>query len=130
MAKMDKTKVDSAQTDGAPIHRMDSIENPVLADAVSEQLIDVTVNEDGEVFVFYDRPFPEEISWVEYDEEFGRLDFMSKEGRIRFFGVSIPKDIKDVIMQAKEAYFIEVGEDGNSVEQSKKSVVIRKDIGI
>lgn len=109
---------------------MDRIDNPVLAHAVSEQLIDVTVDEEGNVFVFYDRPFPEEISWVEFDKEFGRLDFMSKEGRIRFFGVSLPENIKDVVCRATQAGFIEVDGEGKTVEQAIKSVVVREEIGV
>lgn len=109
---------------------MDRLDNPLLSHATSDMLMDIVTNDEGDVYVLHDRPFPEAIGWLEFDEETARLDFISEEGRIRFFGMTVPPAVKGQIMKSELALMLEVGTDGEIRGHHLKSVVTRKDIGV
>lgn len=64
------------------------------------------------VCVLYDKPFTKELSWVEYDAEDSRLDFIMDDGDIRNFGIPVPTDIQPYMNEKPFVAFIErQGED-------------------
>lgn len=93
-------------------------EMPVLSDATKFMKLDLAVSDIGEVYVFHDRPMPERINWVEYDQELLRLYFISEKGRIQGLGMSVKKRLHDVIHNAKRIYIIhrENGENKSAFE--------------
>jgi len=109
---------------------LDRLDNPILKHATTEVLIDVMTNDHGDVYVLHDRPFPEAIGWIEYDQETTRLDFISEEGRIRFFGVKVPKHIEPQIIKGEAALMVEITPDGEMKNKAIKSLIVRKDLGV
>lgn len=55
--------------------------------------IEVAINDDGRVIVFYDKPWKQELSWFEYDTEQRRLSFIFQDGDIRDAGLPLEKTI-------------------------------------
>lgn len=109
---------------------MDRLDNPLLSHATQDMLMDIVTNDDGDVYVLHDRPFPENIGWIEFDEETARLDFISAEGRIRFFGMTVPPEVKTQIMKSELALMLEVGTEGEIRNHALTSLVTRKEIGV
>lgn len=51
--------------------------------------VEVSLNEDGRVVVFHDKPFRTEVSWFEYDLGTSKLDFVMDGGEIRNIGMAL-----------------------------------------
>jgi hypothetical protein len=49
-------------------------------------------HDDGDIFILHDRPFHQELSWVEYDKTDSRIDFIMDDGNIRNFGINVPSE--------------------------------------
>jgi len=47
------------------------------------------LDEDGMVWIFHDRPFSKTLSWIEYDLQTSRVDFILEDGDIRNFGIPV-----------------------------------------
>ena len=59
--------------------------------------VDLFVDTDTLVYIFHDVPFQKEVSWLEYDVETQKLDFIMDDGDIRNFGTTVSIDIKPFI---------------------------------
>lgn len=83
--------------------------------------IEVTVKEDGRCALFHNKPFRNELSWLEYDLGTYRLDFVLDDGEIRNAGMPLTKEISknmqnshqilvvfmdDYTGDAKEGYYV------------------------
>ena len=84
-------------------------------------LVEVGVKQDGKVAVFHNKPFKNELSWIEYDIGKNAIEFVMDNGEVRNIGVPVNKEIAknmhnthQVLMvllddesgQAKEGYYI------------------------
>ncbi len=56
--------------------------------------IDVTVKEDGKCAVFHNKPFKKDLSWLEFDLDSSRLDFVLDGGEARNFGVPVKQELR------------------------------------
>lgn len=43
----------------------------------------------NDAFIFHEYPFENELSWLEYDVETARLDFILQDGELRHFGIPV-----------------------------------------
>lgn len=57
-------------------------------------VIDYFVSELSEVCVFHDKPFSKTLSWIEYNLDDCRLDFIMEDGDIRNFGIPVDGQLK------------------------------------
>lgn len=48
-----------------------------------------TIHDDGDFFIIHDRPFHQELSWVEYDIKTSTIDFIMDDGQMRNFGLPV-----------------------------------------
>ena len=83
--------------------------------------VEVSVKQDGKVAVFHNKPFKNDLSWIEYDTGKNAIEFIMDDGEVRDIGVPVNKDIAknmhnshQVLMilldmetgQAKEGYYV------------------------
>ena len=84
-------------------------------------LVEVAVKKDGKVAVFHNKPFKNDLSWIEYDIGRRTIEFIMDDGEIRNIGVPVNKDmaknmhnshqilmvlLDDETGQAKEGYYV------------------------
>lgn len=81
-------------------------ENPVLPPAVTQMGIDVLVNEDGKVWVAYDKPFAAAVQWIEYDLDLNKLIFIMGGGRMQEFGITINPKMARVLARGSSAWLV------------------------
>ncbi len=55
--------------------------------------IEVAVKEDGRCAVFHNKPFRRELSWLEFDLDSCRLDFVLDNGEVRNAGMDLTRDM-------------------------------------
>jgi len=54
---------------------------------------EVAVKKDGKVAVFHNKPFKNDLAWIEYDIGRNMIEFVMDDGDIRDVGVPVNKDI-------------------------------------
>lgn len=47
------------------------------------------LGDDGLIWLFHDKPFSKTLSWIEYDTNISRIDFILEDGDIRNYGIPI-----------------------------------------
>lgn len=85
-------------------------ENPMLPPAVTQMGIDVLVNEDGKVWVAYDKPFAQSVQWVEYDLDLNKLTFIMGGGRMQEFGITINPKMAAVLAKGRSAWLVRMAD--------------------
>lgn len=73
--------------------------------------VEVAVREDGQVAVFHNRPFLEDLAWLEFDLGALRLDFMREDGSARDFGVPIPQKMARNMDNTARVFLVLMDED-------------------
>lgn len=46
---------------------------------------------DGFIYIYHDRPFMKELSWLEYNMDTDSIDFIMDDGDIRNYGIPVDK---------------------------------------
>lgn len=59
----------------------------------SDFRLEISVMKDGKVCVFHNKPFKNDISWLEYDVNANRLDFILDDGDVRNLGFPVKPTI-------------------------------------
>ena len=59
----------------------------------SDFRLEISVMKDGKVCVFHSKPFKNDISWLEYDVNENRLDFILDDGEVRNLGFPVKPTI-------------------------------------
>ena len=59
----------------------------------SDFQLEISVMKDGKVCVFHNKPFKNDISWLEYDVDQNRLDFILDDGEVRDLGFPVKPTI-------------------------------------
>lgn len=59
----------------------------------SDFRLEISVMKDGKVCVFHNKPFKNDISWLEYDVNENRLDFILDDGEVRNLGFPVKPTI-------------------------------------
>tara|TARA_R110002072_G_scaffold28152_2_gene90733 strand:- start:1008 stop:1412 length:405 start_codon:yes stop_codon:yes gene_type:complete len=79
--------------------------------------IEVAIKEDGRCAVFHNKPFRNELSWLEYDLNTYRLDFVLDGGEIRNAGMPLTKDMSKHMQNTHQVLMILMDENtGNAKE--------------
>jgi hypothetical protein len=47
----------------------------------------------NDAYIFHEKEFGGNLSWIEYDLESGRLDFVMEDGHLKNYGMPVPKDM-------------------------------------
>jgi len=64
--------------------------------------VEFVVNEDAEIWVLHDQPFPAILHWVEYDQETNIVTFVTHDGKIQDLGMVIAKPVGEILIDADE----------------------------
>jgi len=68
--------------------------------------IQVAVKEDGRCAIFHNKPFKNELSWLEFDLSTYRLDFVMDDGEIRDAGLPLTKDVSKNMQNSHQVLMI------------------------
>lgn len=49
----------------------------------------MALGDDDNVYIIHDKPFQKTLSWIEYDSEEHKLDFIMEDGDLRDFGIPV-----------------------------------------
>jgi hypothetical protein len=76
------------------------------ATAESELEIEVAVKDDGKCAIFHNKPFKNALSWLEFDLQSYRLDFVLDDGEIRDVGLPLTKDVSKNMQNSHQILMI------------------------
>lgn len=68
--------------------------------------VEVTITEDGKVAVFHNRPFIDELAWVEYDMDRKALEFVLDNGNIRNIGVPVRHELAKYMQNTHQVLMV------------------------
>jgi threonyl-tRNA synthetase len=79
--------------------------------------VELYVNDRAEAIVFYDRPFNKQLSWLEYDLDDDRMDFVMEDGDIRNFGIPIDPKLKKYLQNSHQVLMVKTDDkSGQKIE--------------
>lgn len=111
----------STQEDGLPpIEEM-----PIIPDLRKEMGVALGVNENGKVFVFYDKNLPMELEWAEYDVTEHKLRFYGNKGHMQDIGMLVQEPLRPHVEKSNTLHLVHVV-DGNAVSSSNIPLLIQK----
>jgi len=89
--------------------------------------IDLVINDEAEVYVFHNKPFKNEISWLEFDLDTNNLDFVLAEGDIRNFGAKVPDHLSKHMQNAYQVMMVHMNEDtGEAIDGDYFPLIIHR----
>lgn len=79
--------------------------------------VELVVNERAEAVVFHNKPFKKALSWLEFDLDKSRLDFIMSDGEIRNFGIPVHPDLAKYMQNAFQVLMVLMDEDTGEPEE-------------
>lgn len=68
--------------------------------------IEVAVKEGGNVIIFHSHPFKKEVSWLEFDLNTNKLDFVLDSGDVRNAGLPMSKGVAKYMQNAHQILMV------------------------
>lgn len=56
-----------------------------------DMMVDMFISDESEVCILHDKPFTKTLSWIEYDTQTSKVEFILEDGDIRNFGIPIDR---------------------------------------
>ena len=99
-----------------------------LPSLASCMLVDIIVNQDGEVLFAYEEPFAEneKPAWLEYNDEEKSVSITTENGTTREVGIFIQPRVETYLKKAKEANFICITKENKITQIETVPFVIQK----
>jgi hypothetical protein len=72
--------------------------------------LNLAVNEQARVVIFHNKPFRTRMSWLEFDLNKNRLDFVMNDGSIRNFGIPVAPDLAKYMQNAFQVLVVLIDE--------------------
>ena len=89
--------------------------------------VELVINDRAEAFIFHNKPFTRQISWVEYDLDTNKLDFVMNDGDQRNFGLLVKKDMSKYLQNAYQILVVLTDEkSGEPVEGEYFPIIIHR----
>lgn len=96
-------------------------------DADNRLNVEVTVNDQGKVVVFHNRPFKREVSWFEFDLSNSKLDFIMDGGEIRGAGMPLADGMAKYMHNTHQVLMVYIdAKTGEAVEGNYKPLIIHR----
>lgn len=96
-------------------------------DANNRLNIEVTVNDQGKVVVFHNRPFKNEVSWFEFDLGNSKLDFIMDGGDIRDAGMPLADGMAKYMQNTHQILMVYIDANtGEAVKGEYKPLIIHR----
>ena len=77
-----------------------------------------TIHDDGTPFIIHDTKFIGGLSWLEYDLQTGRMDYINESGDIHNFGLTVDSEFGQII-QNKQSIAAVYMVDGQAIEANE-----------
>jgi hypothetical protein len=91
----------------------------------------LVVNERAEAFIFHDKPFGKKLSWLEYDLDTHRLDFIMNDGDVRNFGIPVDPKLEKHLQNSFQVLMVLMDEEKKQpVEGDYYPLVIHRPYGL
>ena len=74
--------------------------------AESDLEIEVAVKDDGKCAIFHNKPFKNALSWLEFDLQSYKLDFVLDDGEIRDVGLPLNKDVSKHMQNSHQVLMV------------------------
>lgn len=58
------------------------------------------INDRAEAMVYHDKPFSKDLSWLEYNLDTSKLDFVLEDGDTRNFGIDVDPKVSKLLQNA------------------------------
>ncbi len=78
---------------------------------------ELVVNELAQAMIKHDQPFKEELSWLEYDLDTSKLDFIMEDGDVRNFGIPVDPALAKYLQNAFQVLMVLVDPDSKNVKE-------------
>lgn len=79
-------------------------------------LIEVGVKQDGKVAVFHNKPFKNDLSWIEYDIGRNAIEFVMDDGEVRDVGVPVNAEIAKNMHNSHQVLMVLLDDNGQPKE--------------
>ncbi len=111
------TLIDQCVEHAAPEIFASEIDDP-------EFKLNLAVNEHARVVIFHNKPFRMPMSWLEFDLNRNRLDFVMNDGSVRNFGIPVAPDLAKYIQNAFQVLMVLIDEKTGETESGQYFPVI------
>lgn len=68
--------------------------------------LNLAVNNEARIVVFHNKPFRMKLSWLEFDLNRNKLDFIMNDGSVRNFGIPVPPDMSRYMQNAFQVLMV------------------------
>lgn len=73
--------------------------------------IEVFVKDDGKCVIFYNKPFKNQVSWLEFDLGTYKLDFVLDSGDVRDVGIPLRSELSKNMQNSHQVLMVLMDED-------------------
>ncbi len=102
---------------------------PVLPHMRDGREVDLAVNDKGHIWLVYDKPFEDKISWLEYDHDAASLTLVLQNGKFKDLGKPVPLSMRKSMRKAKVAMMAQMDmEKKKPVEMFPVTVIVRNTV--
>lgn len=77
--------------------------------------INLVINNDARVAIMHNRHFRKKLSWLEFNVNQNRVDFVMNDGDIRNFGIPVPPDMAPYLQNTHMILMILVDDENNEL---------------
>ncbi len=90
--------------------------------------VEVAINDDGRVILFHNKVFKNDLSWLEFDLETNKLDFILDGGMVRDFGMPLDKSVSKHMHNAHQILAVLLDEEtGDAKEGHYIPLILHRD---
>jgi len=90
--------------------------------------VELVVNDRAEAMVFHNKPFAKTLSWLEYDLDARKLDFVMDDGDIRNFGIPVHPELTKYMDNAFQVLMVLIDDKtGEPQEGDYYPLIIHRD---
>lgn len=89
--------------------------------------VELVVNPDAKTFVFHTKPFRKKLSWLEFDLNDNRLDFVTQDGDVRNFGLPVSPELAKYMQNASRVLLVLMDEEtGEALEGAYVPLIVHR----
>lgn len=89
--------------------------------------VELAINDRAEAIVFHSAPFRKKLSWLEFDLDSNRLDFIMNDGDIRNFGIPVHPELAKHMQNAFQVLMVQMdNKTGEKIEGNYYPLIIHR----
>ncbi|HTK84111.1 MAG TPA: hypothetical protein VL625_03405 [Patescibacteria group bacterium] len=97
-------------------------------EAPEDVKVELVVNDKAEAFIFHNKAFRKKLSWIEYDLDGSKLDFIMNDGDIKnYFGIPVDPRLSKHLQNAFQVLIVQMDEKtGQPVEGNYYPLIVHR----